>query len=48
MLGTQFMKVGISNLIDDDMYGVEGDQRPGSGIKQTIMWCLNELSDRGK
>ena len=48
MLGTQFMKVGISNLIDDDMYGVKGDQRPGSGIKQTIMWCLNELSDRGK
>lgn len=48
MLGTQFMKVGVSNLIDDDLYGVEGDQVPGSEIKQTIMWCLNELSDRGK
>lgn len=48
MLGTQFMKVGVSNLIDEDLYGVEGDQVPGSEIKQTIMWCLNELSDRGK
>ena len=48
MLGTQFMKVGVSNLIDEDMYGPEGDQQSGSSIKQTIMWCLNELSDRGK
>lgn len=48
MLGTQFMKVGVSNLIDEDLYGVEGDQIAGSEIKQTIMWCLNELSDRGK
>ena len=48
MLGTQFMKVGVSNLIDEDLYGVEGDQTTGSEIKQTIMWCLNELSDRGK
>lgn len=48
MLGTQFMKVGVSNLIDEDLYGVEGDQVSGSEIKQTIMWCLNELSDRGK
>lgn len=48
MLGTQFMKVGVSNLIDEDLYGVEGDQVTGSEIKQTIMWCLNELSDRGK
>jgi len=42
------MKVGVSNLIDEDLYGVEGDQTTGSEIKQTIMWCLNELSDRGK
>ena len=48
MLGTQFMKVGVSNLIDEDLYGVEGDQVSGSEIKQTIMWCLDELSDRGK
>ena len=48
MLGTQFMKVGISNLRDDDMYGTEGDQVSGADIKRIIMHSLNRLSDIGK
>lgn len=48
MLGTQFMKVGISNLRDDDMYGPEGDQVSGADIKRIIMQSLNRLSDIGK
>lgn len=48
MLGTQFMKVGISNLRDDDMYGPEGDQVSGADIKRIIMHSLNRLSDIGK
>ena len=47
MLGTQFMKVSLSNLRDDDLYGVEGDQIKGSQIRQTVMSTLNKLSDIG-
>lgn len=47
MLGTQFMKVSLSNLRDDDVYGVEGDQITGAEIKSIIMSSLNKLSDMG-
>lgn len=47
MLGTQFMKVSLSNLRDDDVYGVEGDQVTGAEIKSIIMSSLNKLSDMG-
>ena len=47
MLGTQFMKVSLSNLRDDDLYGVEGDQIKGSQIRQIVMSTLNKLSDIG-
>ena len=47
MLGTQFMKVNLSNLRDDDLYGPEGDQITGADIKQIIMNALNSLSDIG-
>ena len=48
MLGTQFVKVGLSNLRDDDMYGPEGNQVSGKEIKESIISCLNRLSDIGK
>lgn len=47
MLGTQFMKVNLSNLRDDDVYGIEGDQVTGAEIKRIIMSSLNRLSDMG-
>lgn len=47
MLGTQFMKVNLSNLRDGDLYGVEGDQITGEQIKTTVMSTLNKLSDLG-
>lgn len=47
MAGTQFMKVNLSNLRMDDLYGVEGRQVTGRQIKDTIMNSLNKLSDMG-
>ena len=47
MVGTQFMKVNLSNLRDTDMYGREGEQVSGSDIKRTVMNTLNKLSDIG-
>ena len=47
MLGTQFMKVNLSNLRDGDLYGVEGDYVTGEQIKTTVMSTLNRLSDIG-
>lgn len=47
MAGTQFMKVNLSNLRMDDLYGVEGKQVTGRQIKDTIMNSLNKLSDMG-
>ena len=47
MVGTQFMKVNLSNLRDTDMYGREGEQVSGSDIKRTVMDTLNKLSDIG-
>ena len=47
MLGTQFMKVNLSNLRDDDLYGVEGDQITGQQIKTIVMSTINKLSDLG-
>lgn len=47
MTGTQFMKVNLSNLRMDDLYGIEGQQVTGRQIKDTIMNALNKLSDMG-
>ena len=47
MAGTQFMKVNLSNLRMNDLYGVEGKQVTGRQIKDTIMNSLNKLSDMG-
>lgn len=47
MAGTQFMKVNLSNLRMDDLYGIEGRQVTGRQIKDTIMNALNKLSDMG-
>lgn len=47
MAGTQFMKVNLSNLRMDDLYGIEGKQVTGREIKDTIMNALNKLSDIG-
>lgn len=47
MAGTQFMKVNLSNLRMDDLYGIEGQQVTGRQIKDTIMNALNKLSDMG-
>lgn len=48
MAGTQFMKVNLSNIRMNDSYGKEGDQVSGKEIKETVMDCLNKLSDLGK
>ena len=48
LLGTQFMKVNLSNLRMGDMYGKAGDQVTGQEIKDTVMHCLNKLSDMGR
>ena len=45
MLGTQFVKVGLSNIIKDDIYGMPGNQSSGSEIINTIMNCINKLSN---
>lgn len=45
MLGTQFVKVGLSNIIKDDMYGMPGNQSSGSEIINTIMNSINKLSN---
>lgn len=47
MAGTQFMKVNLSNLRMDDLYGIEGQQVTGRQIKDTIMNALNKLSNMG-
>ena len=47
MAGTQFMKVNLSNLRMDNLYGIEGKQVTGREIKDTIMNALNKLSDMG-
>lgn len=47
MAGTQFMKVNLSNLRMDNLYGIEGRQVTGREIKDTIMNALNKLSDMG-
>ena len=48
MAGTQFMKVNLSNIRMNDMYGKEGNQVTGRDIKNTVMESLNKLSDMGK
>lgn len=48
MAGTQFMKVNLSNIRMNDMYGKEGEQVSGREIKETVMGALNKLSDIGK
>lgn len=48
MAGTQFMKVNLSNIRMNDLYGKEGEQVTGQQIKNTVMESLNKLSDMGK
>ena len=48
MLGTQFMKVNLSNLRLNDLYGKEGDKIKGSQIKDNIIGAINKLSDLGR
>lgn len=48
MAGTQFMKVNLSNIRMNDMYGKDGEQVSGQYIKDTVMSSLNRLSDIGK
>jgi hypothetical protein len=48
MLGTQFMKVNLSNLRLDDLYGKEGDKVTGNEIKDNVIGAINKLSDLGK
>ena len=48
MAGTQFLKVNLSNLRMEDMYGPEGDQVTGQQIKDNVMEALNDLSNIGK
>lgn len=48
MLGTQFMKVNLSNLKLNDLYGKENDKVTGSEIKDNVISAINKLSDLGK
>lgn len=48
MAGTQFMKVNLSNIRMNDMYGKDGEQVSGQYIKDTVMSSLNRLSHIGK
>lgn len=48
MAGTQFLKVNLSNLRMDDLYGPENYQVTGKEINDTVMGALNKLSDMGK
>ena len=42
-IGTQFFKIGFSNIIDDARYG----NRKGSEIKRDIMACVNAMTLKG-
>ena len=48
MLGTQFMKVNLSNLRLNDLYGKEGDKVTGNEIKNNVIGAINKLSDLGR
>ena len=48
MAGTQFLKVNLSNLRMDDLYGPDGSQVTGKEINDTVMGALNTLSDMGR
>lgn len=48
MAGTQFMKVNLSNIRMNDLYGKDDNQVTGREIKETVMGALNKLSDMGK
>ena len=48
MAGTQFVKVNLSNIRMNDMYGKPGDQKSGETIFREIMDDINTLSDLGK
>lgn len=48
MAGTQFLKVNLSNLRMDDLYGPDGSQVTGKDINDTVMGALNTLSDMGR
>lgn len=48
MAGTQFLKVNLSNLRKDDLYGPDGSQVTGREINDTVMGALNTLSNMGR
>lgn len=48
MAGTQFLKVNLSNLRMDDLYGPDGSQVTGREINDTVMGALNTLSNMGR
>ena len=48
MAGTQFLKVNLSNLRMDDLYGPDGSQVTGKDINDTVMGALNTLSNMGR
>lgn len=48
MAGTQMLKVGLSNLGMNELYGNEGDQVTGETIKKTVFDCMNALSEKGR
>lgn len=48
LAGTQMLKVSMSNLELDGLYGnLENDKVTGESLKQTIMGCMKALSDKG-
>ena len=46
-IGTQMFKIAFSNIIDDALYGPEGNKRLGSAIKKDIMRQINALTNLG-
>ena len=48
-LGTQALKLFMSNLIDNKLYGIgkEGKQTTGKQIRQEIISLINALTDKG-
>lgn len=47
-MGTQAVKMFLSNILDDRMYGQnKGLELKGETLKTTIMDCINELTYRG-
>lgn len=49
MAGTQFIKVNMSNIYADDLYGPDGDVKmSGAEVLNTVMNALENISDLGR